>query len=232
MSATPFLTGKDSPLISGSLLFYAGSGQALEAVEAIQVVVRLPYCLYIPSIRYLFHFPGKADLVAVGPQKVWTKRAEGSTTIVHEQVVPQESVYLAGAQVITDWVGQSDLSIGDIQARNMEFDRDPNGYFRFTRLTLEFDWPVPSDYVPSEQDNDHEKVVSQIAAVALPLANYFVDIYRTVTGDLYLGRLPALVIEDIRIGLHDNFSIRKHERIPGGSIASKYGYHPNMLGNY
>ena len=104
--------------------------------------------------------------------------------------------------------------MGELQALNMEFDRDPNGYFRYTRLTLEFDWHVPTGYDPSQQksgDEDQEskhQVIGQISTIVLPIVNHFVDLYRTATDDVYLERLPELVVEDIRIGIHDDCSIR------------------------
>ena len=66
--------------------------------------------------------------------------------------------------------------------------------------------------------------------MALSLVNHFVDVYRTVTNDVYLERIPVLVVEDIRIGIHNDGSIRKHEKYPGGPFTYKYGFHPNMLG--
>ena len=81
--------------------------------------------------------------LAVVPQKVWTKRAEGSTISDSEVVVPIEPVYLDDSELITDWIGQPEPFTGELQARNMEFDRDSNGYFRYTRLTMVFDWHVP-----------------------------------------------------------------------------------------
>ena len=235
MSTNPFATGSNQPLIKGFVLVYEVSGQPLEATETVQAVVRLPYCLYIPSTLYLFGFPHDAELVGVVPEKVWTKRAEGSAAPVSEVVVPNESVYLADSQLTTDWIGETKPLTGDLQARNMEFDRDPNGYFRYTRLTLEFDWLVPYGYDPSQQrsDNDHDskdQAITQISQKALPLVNHFVDVYRTATEDVYLERIPVLNVEDIRIGIHDDCSIRKHDEYPGGPFTYKYGYYPNMLG--
>ena len=127
------------------------------------------------------------------------------------------SVYLDDSELITEWIGQPEPFTGELQARNMEFDRDPNGYFRYTRLTLEFDWSVPRGYDPSQQTNDggdqgsKYQIITQISAMALPLVNHFVDVHRTVTDDVYLERIPVLVVEDIRIGIHDDCSIRKHD---------------------
>ena len=222
--------------MKGFVLAYAVSGQPLEAIETVQVVVRLPYCLYVPGTRYVFNFPHDGELVGVVPEKVWTKQAEGSTIPGSEVVVPNESVYLDHSELITDWIGQPEPFTGELQARNMEFDRDPNGYFRYTRLTLEFDWHAPAGYDPSQQKNDNEdkeskhQVITQISTMALPLVNHFVDVYRTVTDDIYLERTPVLTVEDIRIGIHDDCSIRKHEKYPGGPFTYKYGYHPKMLG--
>ena len=236
MSTKPFVIGSKQPLMKGFVLTYAVSGQTLNAIETVQAVVRLPYCLYVPSNQYVFNFPDDSELIGVVPQKVWTKRAEGSTIPDSEVVVPIEPVYLDDSELITEWIGQPEPFTGELQARNMEFDRDPNGYFRYTRLTMEFDWHVPDGYDPSQQkkdDKDQEsmdQVITQISGIALPLVNHFVDLYRTVTDDVYIERIPGLVFEDIRIGIHDDCSIRKHEKYPGGPFTYKYGYHPNTLG--
>ena len=237
MSTKPFVIGS-RPLLEGFVLSYMVSGQTLETIETIQAVVRLPECLYVPNTRYVFNFPHDGEPVGVVPEKVWTKRAEGSATPYSEMPVPNKPVYLDDSQLTTDWIGQPEPFTGDLQAHNMEFDRDPSGYFRYTRLTLEFDWNVPHWYDPSQQKNDgtdresDDQVITQISTIALSLVNHLVDVYRTVTGDVYLERIPVLVVEDIRIGIHDDCSIRKHEKYPGGPFTYKYGYHPNVLGTY
>ena len=63
-------------------------------------------------------------------EKVWTRRAEGSTVVTAELMVSNESVYLDDSEIITDWIGQPEPLTGDLQARNMEFDRDSSGHFR------------------------------------------------------------------------------------------------------
>ena len=55
-------------------------------------------------------------------------------------------------------------------------------------------------------------------------------LYRTVTDDVYIERIPVLSIEDIRIGIHDDCSIRKHEKQPDRPFTYKYGYHPIRFG--
>ena len=236
MSTQPFVIGSKQPLMKGIVLTYAVSGQKLEATETVQAVVRLPYCLYVPNTRYVFNSPVDGELVGVVPQKVWTKRSEGSTVEESELVVLNESVYLDDSQVITEWIGQPKPLAEELQAHNMEFERDPNGYFRYTRLTVEFDWQVPGGYDPSKERNDsraqegEHPVVAEISAMVLVLVNHFVDVYRTVTDDVYIERIPVLVVEDIRIGIHDDCSIRKHEKYPGGPFTYKYGYHPNRFG--
>ncbi len=235
MSINPFVIGSNQPLIKGVVLTYAVSGETLEPLETVQVVVRLPYCLYVPSSRYIFSFPEDDQLVGVVPEKVWTMRAKGSTIPEYEMVAPSESVYLDDGQLTTESIGQTEPLTGDIHALNMEFDRDPNGYFRYSRLTLEFDWNVPRGYDPSKRENEEggdisDVVVAQITEIALPIVNHFVDVYKSVTDDVYLERVPVLVVEDIRIGMDDGRSIRKHEKYSGGPFTYKFGYHPKMLG--
>ena len=236
MSANPFVFGSNPPLLKSFLIAYAVSGRTLEVSETVQVVVHLPYCLYVPSTRYFFNSPNDGQLVGVVPEKVWTDRAKGSTVPEREVIVASEPVYLRDARLRTDVIGQPEPFTGDLQACNMEFDRDSNGYFRYTRLTLEFDWRVPCGYNPSHQEStggddvSAEQVVTQISTLALPLVNHVVDVYRTVTDDTYLERLPVLVIEDIRIGIPYKCSIRRHNQYPKVAFTYKFGYHPNMLG--
>ena len=236
MSTQPFVVGSKQPLMEGFVVTYAVSGQELEATEAVQAVVRLPYCLYVPSTRYVFNSTVDGELVGVVPQKVWTKRSEGSTIEESELVVPNEPVYLNNSQIITEWIGQSKPLTEELQARNMEFERDPNGYFRYTRLTVEFDWQVPGGYDPFKERNDgsaqegEHPVVAEISAMVLAFVNHFVDVYRTVTDDVYIERIPVLVVEDIRIGIHDDCSIRKHKKYPGGPFTYKCGYYPIRFG--
>ncbi len=153
MNAKPFVVGTQSLLIKDLVAAYTVSGQRLEAAETVQAVARLPYCLYIPSTRYVFKFPGDGELVGVVPQKVWTERSQGSITTETELVVPDEPVYLAATDIVTDWMGQPEAVSGELHVRNIEFDRDPNGYFRYTRLTVEFDWRVPGGFDPIEERN-------------------------------------------------------------------------------
>lgn len=239
MSMDHFVTGQRPPFLMRDLaMIYMVSGKPLDVVETVQVVVRLPYCLYVPSIRYVFHSPSDDVLVGIVPEKVWTGRAEGSTILDTELVMHDESVYLDKSELITDWVGQPKPFTGDIQGRNIEFERDPTGYFRYTRLTVEFDWYVPCGYNPSAkkgdenyQENEHQ-IITQISTLTLPFVNHFIDVYRVTTDDIYLERIPTLRVDDIRIGIHDGCSIRKHEKYPGGPFTYKYGYHPNMLGTH
>ena len=236
MSTKPFVIGSKQPLMEGFVLTYSVSGQELGATETVQAVVRLPYCLYVPSTRYVFNHPVDGDLIGVVPQKVWTKRSEGSTIEESELVVPNEPVYLDDSQVITERIGQSKPLTEELRAHNMEFERDPNGYFRYTRLTVEFDWQVPGGYYSYREGNSGGaqeaayQVVDEISTMVLAFVNHFVDVYRTVTDDVYLERLPELFVEDIRVGIHDDCSIRKHEQYPGGPFTYKYGYHPIAFG--
>ena len=236
MSTQPFVVGSKQPLMKGFVLTYAVSGQRLETTETIQAVVRLPYCLYVPSARYVFNSPVDGELVGVVPQKVWTQRSEGSTIEESELVALNEPVYLDNPEVITEWIGQPKPLTEELQARNMEFERDSNGYFRYTRLTVEFDWQVPSGYDPSKEGNNdraqegEHQVVAEMSTMALAIVNHFVDVYRIVTDDVYLERIRVLSIEDIRIGIHDDCSIRKHAKQPDGPFTYKYGYHPIRFG--
>jgi hypothetical protein len=232
MSTNHFVYGATASLIKEFTLTYSVSGEALGEVEVVQVVARLPFCLYLPSSRFLFPHPQSGELVGLVAEKVWTDRAEGSTVVDHEAVVPGQQVYLANPEVVTEWMGNQTLFTSGPKAKNMEFDRDPTGYFRYTRVTVELDWEVPSGFNPySKIDNDkqREEVVGQISSESLEIINHMIDVYRVVTGDVYIERIPYPVIEDIRIGIPDYCSIRKQEVFAGGKFSYKCGYHPNMF---
>ncbi len=230
MTSHDFAIGDKQPLMRGFRLFYSVSGEPLEQVETIQVVVRLPFCLYIPSSRYLFPHPETRELIGLVPEKVWTDRAEGSTVVSSELVVAGEAVYLADTEVITDWIGTPTPLTGGLKARNMEFDKDPTGHFRYTRLTIETDWEVPSGFDPyNKGDADKNVIGDDFAVGTLEIVNLIIDSYRVVTKDAYIERVPSLVVDDIRIGVADHCSIRKHAVFSGGKFIYKCGYHPNMF---
>ncbi|NQW23463.1 MAG: hypothetical protein HQ475_08475 [SAR202 cluster bacterium] len=208
----------------------------LDTVEAVQVLVRLPYCLYIPSTRYLFNYPNSEKAIGIVPQKIWTERASGSTNLSAEQVVATESVHLAGGQLETDWIGQVTAQTGDLQATNMEFDRDPSGYFRYTLLTVEFDWEVPSEYQPPAQEaentGEHFDITEEMSTKVLPFVNHFINLYRHVTGDVYIDQISVPVIDDIRIGLPDRCNLRKQTTSADAKLSYKHGFHPRMMGTH
>ena len=106
MNPCPFAVGTKQPTILKYMVSYLVEPEPLGAVEAVQVLVRLPYCLYIPSTRYLFNLPNSDEVVGIVPEKVWTARSEGSTSLSSELVVANESVHLAGGRLVTDWMGE------------------------------------------------------------------------------------------------------------------------------
>lgn len=215
----------------GFLLFYTISGETLVKDEVVQVVVRLPFCLYIPPCRYTFTYPRTDKLIGLVPEKVWTEHAEGSIEVREELVVPDKTVYLNNAQIITEWIGASGASIQGFKGQNIELDKDPTGYFRFTRLTTEFDWEVPNGFNPYDNNDDESQngIIEQLSSRTLDIANYVIDLYRTVTGDGYITRISHIVIDDLRIGIPDNCSIRKREKLTGDKFTYKCGYHPYLF---
>lgn len=111
MDTNPFSTDFPQPLLQDLQLFYIVSGEALTQDETVQVVTQLPFCLYIPPCRYLFTYPGTAELVGFVPEKVWTSHAAGSTELKEELVVPDKTVYLNKPQIITEWIGTTKASV-------------------------------------------------------------------------------------------------------------------------
>lgn len=226
MDTNFFSTDSPRPLMHGFRLFYAVSGEPLVQDEVIQVAARLPFCLYIPPCRYVFTYPGTGELVGLVPEKVWTDRAEGSIETKEELVIPDKTVYLNNAEIITEWIGTPEALVEGLKGHNVEFDRDPTGYFRFTRLTTEFDWKVPRGFDPYNKDDENQSgIIEKLSSRTLDIVNYVIDLYRVVTGDGYIKRVSHLLIEDIRIGISDNCSIRKQERFTGEKFTYKCGYH-------
>jgi len=230
MDTNPFSTDFPQPLLQGLQLFYIVSGEALAQDEAVQVVARLPFCLYIPPCRYLFTYPGTGELVGFVPEKVWTSHAEGSTEIKEELVVPDKTVYLNKPELITEWIGTSKASVQGPQGHDVEFDKDSTGYFRFSRLTVEINWRFPGDFDPySNYDSNQSSIIEELSSRILDIANYVIDLYRAVTGDGYIRRVSYIAIEDIRIGIPDNRSIRQQGKFTGNKFTYKCGYHPYLF---
>ena len=203
----------------------------MEAIEVVQMVVRLPFCLYIPGRQYLLPHPETAETIGFVPTKVWTDKANGSTVPKSDLVAVGQSTYLEDSDLTTDKIGQTEQFVSGVTARNMEFDKDPTGYFRFTRLTIELDWDIPTDFdFYSKGDEETSQVLAPLTSKTLAVVNHLIDIYRVVTGDVYVHRIPTLEIEDIRIGIPENWSIRNAERPSGGKFEYKCGYHPNPMG--
>jgi len=227
MNTNPFSVSSPPPSIRGFHLFYSVSGEPLGEVEVIQVVVRLPFCLYIPPCRYLFSYPKTGEPIGVVPEKVWTDRAEGSTDIKDELVIPDKTRYLANAEITTEWIGAPEPLTQGPKGHNVEFDKDPTGYFRFARLTIEFDWETPTGFDPYKRDNEDQRdIVEELCSRSLDIVNHIIDIYRVVTGDGYIERVSYLIIEDIRIGIPGDCSIRKQEKFTGEKFTYKCGFHP------
>ncbi len=224
-----FTFGQQTALIQRMCLPYQVSGQPVNKTETTQVVARLPFCLYVPSTRYIIRLPGSSGLIGVAPEKVWTDRAEGSHILDFDIVASGENVYLKDAEITTEHIGSpSDFTAG-LRGKNVEFDKDPNGYFRYTRITVEIDWEFPNGFDPFKEENQKKlAIVDAIAAHTLVVANYMVDIYRVATGDSYVKRLSSIVVDDIRIGIPDECSIRKNERLPP-KFSYKCGIHPYQL---
>lgn len=230
MDTNPFSTDSPQPFLQAFQLFYAISGEPLVQDEVIQAVARLPFCLYIPPCRYVFTYPGTGELIGLVPEKVWTGHAEGSIEIKEELVVPNKTVYLNKPEIITEWIGTPEASVQGSQGHNVEFDKDPTGYFRFTRLTVEFDWKLPGDFDPYNNDDRNQSgVIEELSSRILDIANYVIDLYRVVTGDGYIRRVSYILIDDIRIGIPDSCSVRQQEKFTGDKFTYKCGYHPYLF---
>ena len=230
MKSNPFTVGGLPPLLRGFYIFYTVSVAPLAKTEVVQVVVRLPFCLYIPPTRYLLQYPRTGESVGFVPEKVWTDRAEGSTVTQDEPVVPGQTVYLKDTNIVTEPMGIPEAITGGLKGHNVEFDKDPTGYFRYTRLTIEMDWNVPQGFNPYRGlKGQAEEVIDALLTRTLDIVNYVVDLYRVVTGDAYVSHVPFLVVDEIRIGIPDQCSIRKQEKLTTRSFTYKCGYLPHLF---
>jgi hypothetical protein len=227
-----FTFGDRGPVVQRMCLSYKVSGQPLAEKEIIQIVARLPFCLYVPSTRYLLRLPSSDELIGVAPEKAWTDRADGSDILDFEVVVPAQNVYLNNSEVTTEHIGTPSNFTAGPKGKNVEFDRDPSGYFRYTRITLEMDWEFPSGFDLFMEDNEGKFSISDaISTRTLGIVNHIIDLYRVVTGDSYIKRLSRIVVEDIRIGIPDECSFRKNEKL-SGKFSYKGGLHPYELSSH
>lgn len=232
MESNLFTIGGRPPVVGDVYSFYTISAGPLAQTEVVQMVVRLPFCLYVPPLRYLLRDPKTGEHLGFVPEKVWTDRGEGSTVLAAEPVMPGQTVYLRDVSIVTERKGIPEATTGGPKGHNVEFDKDPTGYFRYTRLTIELDWNVPQGFDPYHAETGKtQEVINALLSRTVDVANYIIDIYRDVTGDGYLGHVPFLVVDDIRIGIPEQCSIRKQERLTQ-KLTYKCGYIALLLSTH
>ncbi len=169
--------------------------EAILLGKNVVVEARLPYCLPLPNgLITEVIVPNSSIRAKVRVQKVWTEIAAGSTDL--DAYADNRLLYLGHFEIQTPQFPQP-AEHGPwprLSGRNVEFEKDDMERFRYTQIRLAFDMDQGS--LDSGQNNESARTTAlrQATEVGIQIINYFLDVYRYVTGETHPERLSLPVV--------------------------------------
>ena len=162
------------------------------------VEVNLPYTLHLPS-GMLFPVADQQGVVRglLQTRKIWTDLADGSNNV--EALADDQLLYHGPALPATPHVPQ-DPVLGPwprFTGQNVELGKDTHGIFRYTQVRLLFD--TEHTGIDGEDDAEAVKEARNVAVItatstAAEFVNHLLDVYRHVTGENHVERLPRQLV--------------------------------------
>lgn len=162
------------------------------------VEMNLPYTLHLPT-GMLFPIADQQGVPRglLQTRKIWTDLANGSSDV--EAIADDQLLYYGPALPATPHVPQ-DPVLGPwprFTGQNVELGNDTHGVFRYTRVRLLFD----TEHAGVDGAGGGEAVelarnvaVATAASTAAEFANHILDLYRYVTGEDHVERLPRHLV--------------------------------------
>ncbi|MGB9457168.1 MAG: hypothetical protein WCB12_14065 [Bryobacteraceae bacterium] len=162
------------------------------------VEVNLPYTLHLPS-GMLFPVADQQGVVRglLQTRKIWTDLADGSNNV--EALADDQVLYHGPALPATPHVPQ-DPVLGPwprFTGQNVELGKDTHGIFRYTQVRLLFD----TEHTGIDGEDNAEAVkearnaaVITTTSTAAEFVNHVLDVYRHVTGENHVERLPRQLV--------------------------------------
>jgi hypothetical protein len=137
--------------------------------------------------------PDSSIRARVRVRKVWTETAEGSTDL--DAYADDRLLYLGNFEIQTPQFPQPPEHgpWPRLSGRNVEFEKDTLGRLRYTHIRIAFDMDQGS--LDSEQNESARRTALQQATeIGLQVINYFLDVYRYVTGETHPERLSLPLV--------------------------------------
>ncbi len=157
----------------------------------------LPYCLHLRSgTAFEVHVPEDGYSALVTLQKIWTKRAAGSSEadFVHDT----QTTYFTGGTMQTPQF-PVDPTFGwelNYTGVNVEKIKDSNGMFRYTDVLIELNTGITANQLEQDQA-EKDLILGQLTAKALEVVKRLLDTYRYVTRECHAERVGRLNIHNI-----------------------------------
>ena len=155
---------------------------------------RLPYCLSLPDgLITEVIVPDSGIRARVRVRKVWTDLAEGSTDL--DAYADDRLLYLGNFEIQTPQFPQPPEHgpWPRLSGRNVEFEKDTRGRLRYTHIRIAFDMDQGS--LDSEHNESARRdALRQATEIGLQVINYFLDVYRYVTGETHPERLSLPIV--------------------------------------
>ncbi|GEM_PF-1735434 len=164
-----------------------------------KVQVNIPYTLHVPN-----GYPCKINKVNkeyeafVRFYKIWTNKAIGSSyldVVVNDEITQHKDHMVGGFQFPQPPEYGWQMKV---EGTNIEKTKDDTGYFRYTKLILEFNtelWKSEGD--EKSRQKAKAKVIDGVINKTKELVSKILDVYRFVTQEEYIERTNNINIIDI-----------------------------------
>lgn len=166
------------------------------------IEVNLLYCLYIPD-KYLYGIKLENDeIVYIRSRKVWTEKTTNpgrpqdlNPSSNNDLFAEDREIFLNKFEILSPEFPQKE-NLGWyhlFRGRNVEMIADTTGYFRYTKLFIY----IKAAYTKTEIEDGAKNIKSFAKDKALKIVNDLVEVYRYVSGEEYVERLPQINILNI-----------------------------------
>lgn len=167
----------------------------------IVVEINLPYTLHVPAgMAFQVRCPQVNGTATIQLRKTWTNRANGSNDA--EVYADDQPLYYGPASLESPHLPQ-DPALGPwphFTGTNLEIRRDTQGVFRYSQVRVFLDGSYPDIDGPDEDENVKDAratAVDEATRTATQIINYFIDVYRSVTMESHVERLPRLLVTQV-----------------------------------
>lgn len=159
--------------------------------------VNLPYCLHIPeSLLYEIKL-SSGEIVFVKSFKKWTKNAldpdPQKSSRENDIFAEDREIFFKDFDILSPMFPQKEEDGWQYQftGKNIEFERDINGHFRYTKMY------IYANKVYDDPGELSQEMKTEIEEFTLEVVNQFIEVYRYITREDFVERLYRVNIAAI-----------------------------------